>query len=239
MQLKLINILLSIISRHCQVMVDGYLTVIKRILLIGFFIFSAYVLLTDYGYYHHSVHDIGIVSAVSYVSTTERKMSGDCFSPRNTCTGLYSYDTTWWQGGKSYVLHSARELKPPSNVMCVQFVQNDPHIAKLCHHLFFNVSLIPYLIGIGSIIVFIKLTLFFYCNRYSSLPVRETYRILNRHRQLLLETQEREEMQRFIDSCYRICHTTCEQEVIREGRKKFVNHYTVYIVRVRNSTTRR
>lgn len=215
------------------------LTVLKHALWVALVIFSGYVVVTDYGYYHNSVHDTGIVSAVSYVSTTERKMSGDCFSPRNTCAGLYSYDTTWWRGGKSYVFHSTRELKSPSKVMCVQFVQNDPHIAKLCHHLFFNISLIPYLIGIWSIIVFIKLTLFFYCKRYSSLPVRETWRILNRHRQLLLETQEREEMQRFIDSCYRICHTTCEQEVIHEGRKKFINHYTVYIVRVRNSTTRR
>lgn len=99
MQLKLIKFLLSIIGGNCQRMVNGYLTVIRRMLLIGFFIFSAYVLLTDYGYYQNSVHDTGIVSAVSYVSTTERKMSGDCFSPRNTCAGLYSYDTTWWQGG--------------------------------------------------------------------------------------------------------------------------------------------
>lgn len=174
------------------------ITMIKYMLWLVLFIFSTYVLLTNYGYYHNSVHDTGIVSAVSYVSTTERKMSGDCYSPRDTCAGLHSYNTIWWQGGKSYVFHTTRELKSPSKLMCVQFVQNDPHIVKLCHHLFFNVSLIPYLIGIWSIVAFMRITLFLYRKRYQSLPVRETWRIHNRHRQLLLETQEREEMQRFI-----------------------------------------
>lgn len=193
--------------------------------------FSAYVLLTDYGYNHNSVHDTGIVSAVSYISTAERKMSGDCLSARNTCAGLYSYNTTWWQGGKPYVFHTSRESESPSKVMCVQFVENDPHIAKLCHHLFFNASFVPYLIGIWSIIVFVKLTLFLYRKRYPSLPVRETWHILNRHRQLLLETQEREEMQRFINKGYRIYSIQQSWSIIRVKGKKIIDNCIVYLVR--------
>lgn len=59
---------------------------------------GAYVLFTDYGYYHHSIRGTVIVSGVHYVSAAERKMSGDCRLQRNTCSGLYSHDTTWWQG---------------------------------------------------------------------------------------------------------------------------------------------
>lgn len=131
------------------------------------------------------------------------------------------------------------EVKLPPNVMCMQFVENNPHIAKLCHHLLFNACLVPDLMSNGSIITFMRLTLFLYHKRYPSLPVREIYRVLNRHRQLLLDTQEREEMLRLINSGYRICHMTYGQEVIREERKKVVNYYTGYFVRVRSGTSRR
>lgn len=202
-------------------------------------IFSGYVLYTEYGYYHNSVRDSGLVSAVHYVSTTERKMSGDCHLARDTCAGLYSYDTTWRQGEQSYVFHTDRELNPPARAMCVQFVQNDPSVAKLCHHLFFNASFVPYLIAIWSIAAFMSLTRFVHHKLHPRLPVLKTWRIIDRRHHLLLETQEREEALRFIGKGYRICHTTRGQEVIRVGRKKVDNHYTVYFVRASNGTRRR
>lgn len=84
-----------------------------------------------------------------------------------------------------------------------------------------------------------SLTLFLYHKRFPGLPVRIIYRIMNRRHQLLLVTQNREEAQRFIGSGYRICHTTCRQVVIREGRKKVVNQYTVYFVHAGDGTMRR
>lgn len=206
-------------------------TIIKRTLWGALFIFSAYVLLTDYDDYRNSIRVTGTVSAIRYVSTIARKMDGDCLSRRDTCAGLYSYDITYWQGEKSYIFHATRELKSPSNAMCVQYVQNDPRIAKLCHHLFFNTSLKPYLIALWSIVAFMSLTLLLYYKRYPNLPVLMTWRIINRRHQLLLETEDREEALRFINRGYRICTTEQWQKVIRVGGKKVINECTVYFVR--------
>ena len=110
---------------------------VKRALWAVLLIFSAYVLLTDYGYYRRSIRDSGIVSAIRFTSSIDSLMKGDC-GERRTCSDLYAYDITWWKDNKSYAYHADKELKSPSKVICMQVVQNNPAIAKPCDAFFFQ-----------------------------------------------------------------------------------------------------
>lgn len=229
--------------RYCQWSLDAEaeminVTVVKRALWIVLFIFSGYVLLTDYGYYRHSIRDSGIVSAVRYTSSIDSYMQGDC-GGRRICSDVYAYDITWWKDDKSYVYHAAKELESPPKVICMRVVQNNPAIAKPCDAFFFNASLTPFLIAIWASVAFMSLTLFIHHKLHpDSLPVRASWRIINRLHQVLLETYDQEEALQFIKKGYRICATTRSRQIILVGRKKVINDCTHYFVRVRKTTGR-
>lgn len=143
--------------------------------------------------------------------------------------------------GKSYVNRITRELNPPSKMICMQVVQGNPVISKPCDNLFFNYSLISLLITAWGIAAFVSLTALLYYIRYHfkhPKPTQIIYKMKNRHRQLLMQTEDKEEALRFISRGYQIESTACEQNITWVGIKTVVSNSIVYLVRGNDKTER-
>lgn len=216
----------------------------KKIIFVFWSLFSGYVLVTEYQYYRDSTVTTGVVSAIRYTSSGERRTSDTCtsFRGRTDCSALYEYDITWWEGNKSYIYHVEKEHTPPSKTICMNIVQGRPGIGKPCNSFFFNTSWVPFLIATWFIIAFISFTLLVHRKLHPELskrPARTLYRVYNKKRHLVLETLDQQEALTFISNGYRISATVRHREIVGSGCKRSVIDCVTYFVRVRKGAERR
>lgn len=208
----------------------------KKIVFVFWLLLSGYVLVTEYQHYRDSTVTTGVVSAIRYTSSAERRTSDTCtsFRGRTDCSALYEYDITWWVGTKPYIYHVEKEHTQPSKTICINIVQGQPGIGKPCDYFFFNTSWLSGLITMWASVAFISFTLFVYRKRhpdFSKLPAQALYRVYNKKRTLVLETPDEQEALKFINSGYRISATDRHREITGSGCKRGVIDCTTFFVR--------
>ncbi|WP_312946546.1 hypothetical protein [Superficieibacter sp.] len=221
----------------------NYFNVLKKPLAVFYvllMIFTGYAVVMEYHYHRQSITTTADVSAIRYTSSAERRMTDTCnhFRGRTNCAALYDYDLTWRVGDKTWTYHVKDKRVPPGSVMCMNVVKDKPAVAKPCENIFFNVSPLPVVIAIWAISAFIFLTLLLYRFKQRRMAVPSAvnlYRVYNTSRQLLLETEKREEALQFISRGYRIRKHVKTTEHITSGRGNNPINCMHYYVRPRKA----
>ena len=196
----------------------------KKVLFVLFLLLNAYVVITESAWYRDSVIASGTVSRLHITSSAERRMLDRCdhFRGRTDCSTLYDYDVTWRAKGRDWTWHVDKARIAPDTQICMNVVAGEPALAKPCGDWFFIQSRIPALIMMWAIVAFIALTVLIHRFAVSRRAKRRKfiYRVCTPRRELLLETENAEEAERFIGSRYRVCATFRTQETRRQGRRK-------------------
>ncbi|MGK9173042.1 hypothetical protein KXR87_07400 [Yokenella regensburgei] len=192
-----------------------------KALFILFLVLNGYVFWSEYPWYRTSTVSMARVSGLQVTSSAERQWYDTCtyFRGRKDCSAQYAYDVSWRAGAKTWHWHVDKARLPPDALLCMHVVQNRPAIAKPCDDLFFIPSRIPALIMAWAILAFVSFTWLIHRFARRRRAQRLIFRVCTPKRQLLLETEDGDEAQRFIGDRYRVCATfrTCER--VRSGRK--------------------
>lgn len=201
-------------------------------------LYSGYAGLTEYRYYRDSLPLPGRVSNVDVVTSEQRRMTDTCthFRGREDCATLYHYDITWRVLNKDGIYSVTGQHKKPSTVECIDVFMPNPTVAKPCNQLFFNASHLPATIAIWAIVAFILLTLMLYRykqRRFNPPCKPQRHRIYNHRHQLLLETNDRDEAFRFINSGYRLHSASKSVIEIAVGQERGEMECVNYSVRSR------
>ncbi len=196
----------------------------KKVLLVFFLLLNGYVFIIEYSWYRGSTLSSGDVSHLQVTPSAERRLLDSCdhFRGREDCSTLYEYDVTWRAGGNTWTWHVEKARTPPGAQICMNVVASRPDVAKPCDNWFFIKSRIPPLLAVWGVLAFIALTWLIHRVAVSrrSGEGKRLYRVCTTRRELLLETDDLSEAQRFIGNQYRVCATFRSQEILRQGHKK-------------------